>query len=1043
MHRFVGVASLLALVAGVAWAAPSRDPDLDAAAGLAATGAWAQAESLAVGVLTRAGRVAPPDTASMEQALAILSDGRLKHRIASDSLGIAWAARLLELRRSRTPVDSSALADAESMLGQLYALSERFPEALAHLGEALALRRAGGSDSDSLVAAGRLVVGTVQRRAKLLPEARRTLTDALAAYAPGRGDGDLMVAQIRIELAGTLSWLDERDEARREYESALACYRTRFGEGPQLGVIYDGLSQVEKNAGNMAQSLEWLERSVDVKTRGYGRDALSTLITRANMGGRLIEFGDPASARRWLEPLVAPFESLKGRGHSITEQVRTQLGIACLYEGDAASARPILESSLAALQERPGDHRAELAWTLRWLARAACVEGDLQGARRFDEQALEIARDLEDSESSMLLEIRTERLAILGALGDTAALSEAVESTRTLLARWDLEDSQFAASTRAELARALTRLGRRDAAWTEALASDGISHRLLLANADQLSERNAFALSGQWSESLPILARLALGGAPADPALAWDRAQKWRGWWDRERELRLPPRGTKDADVARAHEAWAAAERAYSRAIVDRARGGDAGDDALSEARTRAERAEADYRQRARRNGVLMPEAEPDLAGILGRLGPDDVLLSFGIATAAPADPEEIVAFLSRGGGAVSLVDLGPGVAARAALDAWRRTLATPPGARAAEAEADCRRAGAAVRGMLWDPLGRWIDGATTVHVVDGALEDVPWLALPVGTSRYLAEQGPEIRVHEAERDLLRSDPPVVDTRILAIGNPDFDRSASSVLARADVPEGTMFRGGISPCTSFPHLAALPAAGREAADVARTVSRHPIVRTGAGADEARFKREAPGCTILHLATHGVVLSDTCGVAGSPGIRGVGGVDPVPSPAEAARSRWARLPFEGSGSPWLGRRVWLAFAGANHAADAVDENDGMLTAEEVVTLDLRQAEWVVLSACHSGSLEAWSREGALGMIRALHQAGARTVIASRWSLEDESAREWMRALYRERARGVRGGNAALEGACRIVLADRRGSGRTTHPFYWSSFAASGD
>ena len=132
------------------------------------------------------------------------------------------------------------------------------------------------------------------------------------------------------------------------------------------------------------------------------------------------------------------------------------------------------------------------------------------------------------------------------------------------------------------------------------------------------------------------------------------------------------------------------------------------------------------------------------------------------------------------------------------------------------------------------------------------------------------------------------------------------------------------------------------------------------------------------------------------------------------------------------------------SGANHADEALgDENEGMLTAEEVVTLDLRSADWVVLSACHSGAIEGWTQEGALGMTRAFHLAGARTVIASRWSLGDESAREWMRALYQARSRGIRRGSEALAEACRVTLEARRQRGRTTHPFFWAAFSASGD
>jgi CHAT domain-containing protein len=178
---------------------------------------------------------------------------------------------------------------------------------------------------------------------------------------------------------------------------------------------------------------------------------------------------------------------------------------------------------------------------------------------------------------------------------------------------------------------------------------------------------------------------------------------------------------------------------------------------------------------------------------------------------------------------------------------------------------------------------------------------------------------------------------------------------------------------------------------------------------------------------------------------------VGGIEAVDTPRPKPRATpapgrpaalHAGVPSEPS--PWIGRRVWLAFAGANRAREALgDENEGMLTAEEVVTLDLRNADWVVLSACHSGATRAWTDAGALGMTHAFRLAGARTVIASRWSLEDESAREWMKALYAARARGVRRGSESAAAACRTVLAARRASGRTTHPFYWAAFSAAGD
>jgi CHAT domain-containing protein len=210
---------------------------------------------------------------------------------------------------------------------------------------------------------------------------------------------------------------------------------------------------------------------------------------------------------------------------------------------------------------------------------------------------------------------------------------------------------------------------------------------------------------------------------------------------------------------------------------------------------------------------------------------------------------------------------------------------------------------------------------------------------------------------------------------------------------------------------------------------------------GPGASEQALKKDAPGKTFIHIATHGIVVDDTCSVMLS-GSRGIGGVEPV-HPEKANQKPTASTPAPSkTTNPWLGRQVWLALSGANRAGESQDENEGLLTAEEIVTMDLRGTQWVVLSACQSALGSGWTREGVLGMQRSFHLAGARSVIASHWSIGDESTREWMNALYAARAPGKPAG-AAVGDACRTVLASRRANGRSTHPFYWAAFTANGE
>jgi CHAT domain-containing protein len=173
--------------------------------------------------------------------------------------------------------------------------------------------------------------------------------------------------------------------------------------------------------------------------------------------------------------------------------------------------------------------------------------------------------------------------------------------------------------------------------------------------------------------------------------------------------------------------------------------------------------------------------------------------------------------------------------------------------------------------------------------------------------------------------------------------------------------------------------------------------------------------------VLHLATHGFFLEGACASA----------LDPEKPEADVLREN----PLLLSG---------LALAGANRrvAADP-DAEDGILTAQEVASLDLASVEWAVLSACSTGVGEIHAGEGVLGLRRAFRVAGARTLITSLWPVDDVSTRAWMRALYAARfGRGLWTAESVREASLR-VLGERRRKGRSTHPFYWAGFVASGD
>ncbi len=202
------------------------------------------------------------------------------------------------------------------------------------------------------------------------------------------------------------------------------------------------------------------------------------------------------------------------------------------------------------------------------------------------------------------------------------------------------------------------------------------------------------------------------------------------------------------------------------------------------------------------------------------------------------------------------------------------------------------------------------------------------------------------------------------------------------------------------------------------------------VLSGSSASETAVKNALSGRRVLHFATHGFFISDACPPDGSRS----GGV--------ARSSAAARFAEEGRENPLL--LSGLAFAGANRRGAArLDEDDGILTAEEVAGLNLNGVEWAVLSACDTGLGEIRAGEGVFGLRRAFQVAGARTVIMSLWPVDDQATRAWMRALYEARfSRGLSTADA-VHSASVSVLRDRRAKKQSTLPLYWAAFVAAGD
>lgn len=271
----------------------------------------------------------------------------------------------------------------------------------------------------------------------------------------------------------------------------------------------------------------------------------------------------------------------------------------------------------------------------------------------------------------------------------------------------------------------------------------------------------------------------------------------------------------------------------------------------------------------------------------------------------------------------------------------------------------------------LWQPLEAALgtDCQRVILSPDSALNSISFATLLLPDDRFLAEKVAVEYVTSA-RDLLRTSAPdhEPDRRLVLFSAPDFGNVKSTGTASEAI-----------------RLAPLPGAQREAAflqSAAKQWNLEVESYTGPHATEAQLKTIGSPL-ILHLATHGLAWTVT-----KPVI-----AEPIPGAATRAASGPAPSSL-------------LALNGAQGTLTAwqrgecpAPENDGVITAEEVGTLNLHSTWLVVLSACDTGLGPIQDGEGVLGLRRGFLLAGAQNLVMTLWPVDDANSATFMEAFYR--------------------------------------------
>jgi len=150
-------------------------------------------------------------------------------------------------------------------------------------------------------------------------------------------------------------------------------------------------------------------------------------------------------------------------------------------------------------------------------------------------------------------------------------------------------------------------------------------------------------------------------------------------------------------------------------------------------------------------------------------------------------------------------------------------------------------------------------------------------------------------------------------------------------------------------------------------------------------------------------------------------------------AQAADYRYLHLSTHGVADDRVGDYAYLSFCvpGQKHL-------DERLYVRDIYNLSLN-SDLVVLSACEAGIGKLQRGEGIISLSRAFAYAGAKSILTTLWSVEDESTKDFMLTFYGHLQKMPAA--EALWQTRREFLGKRKGE--AAHPYYWAAFIGIGD
>lgn len=338
---------------------------------------------------------------------------------------------------------------------------------------------------------------------------------------------------------------------------------------------------------------------------------------------------------------------------------------------------------------------------------------------------------------------------------------------------------------------------------------------------------------------------------------------------------------------------------------------------------------------------------------------------------------------------------------------------------------------------IVWDKLNKYaLNGIETIYFSpDGLLHKMPIESLRHYNGKgYLCDKYNFYRL-SSTRELVKVRREKNNPNVVLYGGLDYDANVSDTVrcmidnyspytSTRSIPDSIGLNRGYGPLTAtLPEVLQIDS-------LYSTVGIPSTLYVGRDGTESSFKLlSGKEISNLHIATHGFYWKES-ELKNNNNLKNLSFIykdDTFGYIEDKAMTRSGLL---------------LSGANAILSGDTIPDGyeDGILTAQEISTLDFRGLDLLVLSACQTGLGEI-KGDGVFGLQRGFKMAGAQTIVMSLWKVDDNATRMLMTEFYKNLTSRLskRESFIKAQNAVRNFKGIINGEGRDfSNPKYWAAF-----